>query len=354
MRIAFLTEYDSIGGGESNLMNLCSELGKNAEVVLYCDGKLHEQASQRGIACQRAALRGRRWVRFLPLLSLGGALRRELAGFDVVHAYSLNVLPRLFLAGRPLVWTTHGYWERPNGARARVIDAFVDRVVTVSTDVDNGAEFGAKQRKIFLGTPTDVVPPSRKPFDPSNVRIVCVGRFQRIKGQDLLLQAVGGLAAVQPDRHITLELVGDVNGSEKADLEFRAELHAAGKALQAPNLEIRFLGFQKRPQEFIRAADFVVVPSRYESFSMVGIEALACGKPVVAPNVGGPKDIVESAELGTLFEAGNAQSLQQALERTIAGFSGFSFDACVSRAKAFSVERQAEQHMNLYREICRA
>lgn len=332
-------------------MNLCKALGRHAEVTLFCDGKLYDQASARGIDCRRTALGGRRWLRFLPWISLPGGMRRELAGFDVVHAYSVNVLPRLFTSGRPLVWTTHGYWERPYGMRARVIDAFVKRVVTVSTDVDQSASFGVKQRKIYLGTPLSNQAIEPKSFDLANVRIVCVGRFQRIKGQDMLLSAMAALAAAYQYRTFTLELIGDVNGCNPEDIAFRDELHALAAKLRMPNLEVRFCGFQKQPAQFIQASDFVVIPSRYESFSMVAIEALACGKPVIAPAIGGPKDIIDSEKIGILFDAGDAEALKCALERAIAGFDVFSSEACVQRARAFSVERQAEEHIRLYREI---
>lgn len=351
MRIAFITEYDNIGGGESNLMNLCQALGRQAEVTLFCHGQLHEQASARGIACRRVALTGKRWIRALPVVSFPRSLRKELEGFDIVHAYSLNVLPRLTMLARPLVWTTHGYWERPRGWRARVIGGIVDRVVTVSSDVDRYATFGEKQRKIYLGTPIGPDNVELKKFDPANVRMACIGRFQRIKGQDLLLQAMGTLAAANPARHITLELIGDVNGSAPDDMEFRHALHMLADRVRATNLDIRFLGFQRTPLPSIRQADIVVVPSRYESFSMVAIEALACGKPVVAPAIGGPKDIVDSDRIGTLFEPGNAEALGVALEYAIAAFGTYSAQECVQRARVFSVERQAQAHMRLYLEM---
>jgi glycosyltransferase involved in cell wall biosynthesis len=86
---------------------------------------------------------------------------------------------------------------------------------------------------------------------------------------------------------------------------------------------------------------------------MVAIEALACGKPVIAPNIGGPKDIIDQAELGMLFEAVSAVSLGEVLQRAISDFTRFSFDACVSRAQDFSIERQVDRHLQLYQEICR-
>lgn len=355
MKVAFISEYEEIGGGESNLINLCEEVGKSAEVVLFCDGNLYQQARARGIACRRHALGGRRWLRFLPLPSFPRALRRELAQFDIVHAYSVNILPRLFLLGRPVVWTTHGYWERPSGGRARVIGRIARRVVAVSTDVYRQADFSPeKKRRIFLGTRLPELGQPLRAFDPQAVRIACIGRFQDIKGQDLLIQALGECARRHPERRLELALVGDVNGTAAADLAFKEQLLALAAQASAPNLDIRFHGFQSDPMPFMRAADFVVVPSRYESFSMVAIEALACGKPVIAPDIGGPRDIVSEPAHGLRFAAGDAQSLRDAIEAMIAGFAGYSAASCARRAQDFSVAAQARQHLDLYKELCDA
>lgn len=332
-------------------MNLCQALSPHAEVVLFCHGHLYEQAATRGITCREIALPKKRWLRAIPFVSFSPALRRELAGFDVVHAYSLNVLPMLFTAGRPLVWTTHGFWERPNGLRARVIKPFVRRVVTVSSDVDRLASFGNKQRKIYLGAPLVQDVANNKTFDPDNVRIACVGRFQRIKGQDILLEAIRIVGAGSPKRQICLDLIGDVNGTEPDDIKFRNELMATVSRLNLPNVLVRFLGFQNNPVDFVREADFVVVPSRYESFSMAAIEALGCGKPVIAPAIGGPLDILGSSVVGRLFKPGDAESLAHTIKYAIADFEHFDVEACKHIARVFSVDVQANQHMALYREI---
>ncbi|MFA9438483.1 glycosyltransferase family 4 protein [Uliginosibacterium sp. sgz301328] len=355
MKLAFISEYEEIGGGESNLMNLCEELSKTHEVVLFCSGKLYTHATARGISCRQFSLGGRRWLRFLPLLSFPGTLRRELAGFDLVHAYSVNILPRLFMLGRPVVWTTHGYWERPSGGRARMIDLIVRRVVAVSTGVYDAAQFSAdKKCKIFLGTSLPHCELAGQSSNRHDLRLVCVGRFQDIKGQDVLLEALGACARAQPGRHFILELVGDVNGNSPADFQYKARLEALADTVRAPNLSIDFKGFQPNPTQFMRNADLVVIPSRYESFSMVAIEALACGKPVIAPDIGGPKDIIDSADVGLRFEPGNVSSLAQAILDMAAGLSRYCPETCARRAQDFSVARQAQEHVLMYEEILSA
>ena len=56
-------------------------------------------------------------------------------------------------------------------------------------------------------------------------------------------------------------------------------------------------------------ADVYVLPSRYETFPTTILEAYACGKPVIASNIGGLKDMVIDRETGLLFQTGNAKDL---------------------------------------------
>ncbi|MEM2175664.1 MAG: glycosyltransferase family 4 protein, partial [Candidatus Micrarchaeia archaeon] len=56
-------------------------------------------------------------------------------------------------------------------------------------------------------------------------------------------------------------------------------------------------------------AEFLVIPSRYETFPYVLLEAYVCGKPVIASNVGGLSSLVVEGVTGTLFETGNFKQL---------------------------------------------
>ena len=67
----------------------------------------------------------------------------------------------------------------------------------------------------------------------------------------------------------------------------------------------------------MQACDVFVLPSRYETFGVVYIEAMACGKPVIAAASGGPDDFVTD-ENGILILNNNVESLQCALERVYA------------------------------------
>ncbi len=350
MRVALMTEYSMIGGGESNLLSLAKELAKSVEVTLFCHGIVKEKALEESLDVEDFRTE-KRWFGSIPLIGYEKVLTEKLNGFDIVHAYSINVLPLLCFVKSKKVWTNHGYWERPFGVRGFVIDKIVDKVVCVSTDVCTGAKFDeSKKRKIFLGTGFEIAESERAPFDKKSVDIVCIGRFQHIKGQDLLIDALMELSKSSESK-ITLHFVGDVNKATPEDMEFKNILLKKAKEALCENLDIRFEGFRSDVRDYIERSDLVVIPSRYESFGMVAIEALACAKPIVAPDIGGIKDIIDSENVGLLFEPRNSRDLSKKIERAIENYDSFSPSVFLERAKEFTIGRQAEKHIKLYESL---
>ncbi len=137
---------------------------------------------------------------------------------------------------------------------------------------------------------------------PSEQRVLLyVGRFDPIKGLDVLLEAVARLK----DRGIlegpgtTLILIGGALDTPKNEDLVRLKALRDAKGLQDL---VTFVG--PRSQEtlpyYYSAADVVVLPSHYESFGLVVLEAMACGRPVVASHVGGLLSLVRHGETGFL------------------------------------------------------
>jgi D-inositol-3-phosphate glycosyltransferase len=116
---------------------------------------------------------------------------------------------------------------------------------------------------------------------PLDSPVMCwVGRLEKLKGIDILISALAQL----DERGFTLLIIG---GDERAGA-IRAELEAQ---VREEGLEghVRFLGAVPHDDlpAYYSAADVCVVPSYYESFGLVAVEAMACGTPVVASRVGG-------------------------------------------------------------------
>lgn len=134
----------------------------------------------------------------------------------------------------------------------------------------------------------------------------CVGSLQPNKNHELLLQAV---RRVRPGRpRLVCLIVGD--GPERGRLERRVRELGLGGA-------VRLLGLRRDVPGIMPALDALAVVSRSESFSLVAIEAMASGVPVVAVDSGGPREIVVPGETGYLVPAGDADALAAAAARVL-------------------------------------
>ena len=125
--------------------------------------------------------------------------------------------------------------------------------------------------------------------------ILFVGRIEPLKGIDILISAA---AQLHEDENFRVLIVG---GDTRAEAEL-ATLRALAERLDIDH-HISFVGAV--PHEdlpmYYNAADVCVVPSYYESFGLVAVEAMACGVPVVASRVGGLTSTVSDGETGYLI-----------------------------------------------------
>jgi glycosyltransferase involved in cell wall biosynthesis len=163
----------------------------------------------------------------------------------------------------------------------------------------------------------------------SAVHFVAVGRMAKVKGFDVLLQALHLLD--QP--HVQLDLIGD--GPELP------HLIALATSLGLSS-RIRFHGFQSNPYSWMRRADALVLSSRYEGLPNAVIEALACGTPVIASPVPAVLEIIKGIDQAVAAPGMSADDLAYAMRQWLKSTRERVPLHYIARFEAVSVTRQYE------------
>jgi D-inositol-3-phosphate glycosyltransferase len=144
-------------------------------------------------------------------------------------------------------------------------------------------------------------------FGPDEAIVLFVGRFSPVKGLERLLDAV---ALIKDFPGLRLVLVGGEGAGAPAHEELRQRI--AGLGIERL---IRFAGQVEhhRLPEYYSAADALAVPSHYESFGLVSLEALACGTPVVSTPVGAMEQIIVQGVTGSIVPDGSSAVFAECL-----------------------------------------
>src|SRR2546425_1655402 len=281
---------------------------------------------------------------------------------DVFHAHSYGYFPTFaggfaeFMRGVPLVVTPH---SDPGGATTskRLFDRVVppltirraSRVIALtSVEAENLVRLGVPSDRIRI-IPNGVdlkefagLPPRRPNGDTTE--LLFVGRcYPRQKGLEYLVKA---LPFLRSRESIRLTIVGEDWGGV-------AMLQSLARALGVER-QIAFRGALPR-DEVIQAyasADIFVLPSLFEPFGIVLLEAMAAGLPVVASAVGGIVDVVEDGKTGLLVPPRNPEALADALERLLSNPTMLDEmgDEGRMRAPAYSWDQLSPRILDVYRE----
>ncbi len=153
--------------------------------------------------------------------------------------------------------------------------------------------------------------------------LLFAGRIQPLKGPDVLIRATAEMLRHDPALRgrLAVVLIGGPSGSGLDRPTALVDLAASLGLVHVPGVEdvVRFRPPMSRAElaDHYRAADLVVVPSRSESFGLVAIEALACGVPVVAADVGGLSVAVADGRSGALVTGHHPEHWAQVLARLL-------------------------------------
>lgn len=294
------------------------------------------------------------------------AARRALAAWqaegwtpDVIHGH--NLLPGGWTTlelgrelGVPSVVTVHSSFvsqpvlTRSSESRVRATMSGVDALIAVGPTVVQelvGIEPGCAPRLIpnLVDDVYFTPPPEAPQSSPGDaLRIIGIGALIPAKRYHLLLEAVADL--YRRGTWFRLTLVGD--GPERQRLETQAGQLGIGEL-------VRFTGGLDRAgvRDELWRADVLVHPSRYETFGVVLVEAMACGLPVIATRSGGPEWVVEPVA-GELVGVDDVAALSISIGRIASGQR--TYDAANIRKRAverFGAQRVSGELAALYREL---
>jgi glycosyltransferase involved in cell wall biosynthesis len=178
---------------------------------------------------------------------------------------------------------------------------------------------------------------------PDALLIAVVGRIEDQKGVDLLVRAVPTVVAQVPLAHVVV--VGD--GTRRAAAEaLTRELGVAG--------HVHFTGWRHDLADVMRAVDVLALPSRWEAFGIVNLEAMAAAKPVVGFAVEGIPEVVVHGETGLLSPAGAVDDLARDLVRVLTepGLAARLGAAGRHRfEEQYVPEQMMQAHVDLYEEL---
>ncbi len=183
------------------------------------------------------------------------------------------------------------------------------KIVIIPPGVDTGHFYPipADEAKDFIGIPR------------SDRMILFVGRIERLKGVDTLIRSMSCLRLQEMKKPACLAVIGgDPTASPEQMSAEMARLQTLCQELCMDDMVV-FLG--KRGQDtlpyYYSAAEVLVMPSHYESFGMVALEAMACGTPVVASQVGGLAFLVQDGVTGFTVPDGDSEALCNRLTRLL-------------------------------------
>lgn len=285
--------------------------------------------------------------------SVWAAARAE--GIPVVHTcrdYEL-FSPEGTLESRVGAWAERGAWFlRPyQWLRARLSRGVSAATAPSRYTLDAHVRRGFFPRAIARVTPNthgmtlaelERVRAESRAAEGAEVRILYLGRLERVKGVDLLCEAVVRRASECPNLRL------DVAGWGTLEATLRREYGTH------PQITFHGAVFGGDKAGLLAASDAVAVPSVWpEVFGSVAVEAYAYGKPVIAARAGGLAELVCEGETGWLVEPGDVGALGEAVARIAvnpAAARGLA-SACFEAARRYAAERVSGEYRALYETI---
>ena len=323
--VYIITRSDVLGGASVHLLDLAKGMinqGHQVHILVGGTGTFTDELKKNNINFNS-----------LKHLKREISLVHDLLGFweikkylkqlnpDIVHCHSskAGLLGRLVAKSLnlPVVFTAHG-WAFTEGISSKKqkiyssLERFLakasDHIITVSEyDRQHGFKYDVGSPEIVEtihnGVPDIKIPNYIKNFDPT-VKLIMVARFEDPKDQYFLIQA---LCKLPLQLNWKIDFLGEGPNLQKCK-----------NLVNKNNLgnKVIFHGQSIKVKEFLNDADIFILISNYEGFPLTILEAMSVGLPIIASDVGGVKESVQSTN-GYLIPRGDLNTLVESLKDLI-------------------------------------
>jgi len=366
LRVLHIISYMGRGGAEMGILKLIAGLGEGFEHRICTTRGFDTDFVRSSFSEEKMYFAGTSDLKLqFPLFRLARILRRYRP--HIVHTRNWGAIEAVAaakLAGVPVViHSEHGYEVDmfaglPVRRRLfrRAAYAMADAVFAVTRELRDfhacqawihperiGVIYNGVDTKRFAPSRETRIAMRRKLALPEESFVVgAVGRLVPIKDHQTLLKAAALLSGSGID--VRVLLVG--SGPERERLQ--------GRATDALEGRVCFAGDSDRVAEMLNAMDVFVLPSLGEGMSNTLLEAMACGLPVLATNVGGNPEIIENNVNGCLFAPGDAEWLASKLKllaRDPALIHQLGTAARNRAIESFSLSRMLETYRSFYLDL---
>lgn len=358
MKILHVISSLEIGGAQrllSELLPLLKEKGKNVSLLLLCEVDSDFEHIIRKSGIEIISLNVSNF--YSPFIIF--KLLKYFKQYDIIHAH---LFPTLYwvafaakLTSKPIVYTEHSTSNRRRGKTYwRPIEKFIydvyKKIISISPQTQSNLKLWLSARSddskfivIENGVNLDDYKNASKldeitGLPGKNKIVLMVSRFNKSKDQETVIRCI----PLVKDKSVHFVFVGD--GPNRSFCEnLVVSLNITSR--------VHFLGVRSDIPQLVARSYFGIQSSNWEGFGLTSVEFMAGRKPIIASNVDGLKQVVESA--GFLFEAGDEKELSFLIDILLENKEVYRnvSQKCFERSKKYDINTMADRYIQLYNNI---
>lgn len=216
----------------------------------------------------------------------------------------------------------------------------MDKIICVSNDSANSFKelypiYSNKVEMIYNPINIEVIRKLSKINENKIIKIhhitnfITIGRLEKVKGYDILLKAHKQL--IEEGYNHNIYVLGQ--GKEYKNLKLYIDNNNLSNS-------VYLLGFKENPYPYLNEADVFISSSRYEGLSLVVCESMILGKPIIATNCTGPRELLNDGEFGILAKIESVESLKSAMKEMIVSEQKRKYysEKALERSKIFDLK----------------